>query len=260
MPKKRYRLLISLFAVSIMLMTYQNRSGALRPFGFLEEPLYAVNIAVSAFKDALTDPFEKFTLRQEETERLRRQLRSLRMREQRMTEVELENRRLTALLDLSERREGFVAAARVVSRGSDRWANTFVIDKGRRDSVEKDMAVITVDGLLGKVMEAGETHSTVLLIDDLRFSAAVRLQAGRTEAVLSGAGPGRCVLKYVPADEQVKEGDTVVTSGLDGLFPPGMAAGFVSSVATEKDALFHEIEVVPYVDTAEVEEVAVVRR
>ncbi|GAB4390540.1 MAG: hypothetical protein Kow0025_23260 [Thermodesulfovibrionales bacterium] len=260
MPKKRYRLLISLFAVSIILMTFQSRSGALRPLAFLEKPLYSVNLAVSALKDAVTDPFVKYTRREEEVQRLRRQLQSFKAREQRMREVELENRRLSSLLELRERQEGFVTAARVVARGSDRWANTFIIDKGGKDSVAKDMAVVTADGLLGKVLDAGYTHSTVLLLDDLRFSAAVRLQSTRTEAVLSGAGSGRCVLKYVPVDEAVEEGETVVTSGLDSLFPPGITVGFVSRVSTEGDALFHDIEVIPYVDTSRVEEAVVMRR
>lgn len=260
MPRKRYWLLLSLFIASIVLMTYQSQNGAIRPFGFLGEPLFSVNHAISSIKSGITESLEKYTLRDEELKKMKSELDALRMKEQKHMETELENRRLKGLLDLKDRQEGYVASARVVARGSDRWANTYVIDKGTGDGVRKDMAVVTVDGLLGKVQEARDSYSTVLLIDDPRFSAAARLQSGRAEAVLSGAGPGQCELKYVPTDTKVEKGETVLTSGLDSLFPPGLRAGFVSEVATDKEALFHDIQVVPYVDTSKVEEVIVVKR
>jgi rod shape-determining protein MreC len=260
MPRKRYWLLLFLFIASIVLMTYQSQNGAIRPFGFLGEPLFSVNHAISSIKSAIGESFRKYTLREEELDRMRGELDALRLKEQQYMETEIENRRLNALLGLRQRQEGYVAAARVVARGSDRWANTFVIDKGRGDGVQKDMAVVTVAGLLGKIQEARDSYSTVLLIDDPRFSAAARLQSSRQEAVLSGGGPGRCDLKYMPTDTEVKKGETVLTSGLDSLFPPGLRAGFVSEVATDKEALFHDIQVVPYVDTSKVEEVIVVKR
>jgi rod shape-determining protein MreC len=144
--------------------------------------------------------------------------------------------------------------------GTGRWSNTYVIDKGTDDLVEKDMAVVTQEGLLGKVQEAYGTYSVVLLIDDARFSAAVKLQSMRTEAVLSGTGLNQCEVKYVAADTDVRAGEALVTSGLDGLFPPGIPAAFITEVETTEGALFHRIKAVPLIDTRKVEEVLIIKR
>jgi rod shape-determining protein MreC len=172
----------------------------------------------------------------------------------------VENERLEGILNLKEQHSEFIAAARVVSRGSDRWSSVFVIDKGSDQMVEKDMVVITPHGLLGKVMETAPEYSKVLLIDDAHFSVAVRLQKQRTEAVLSGNGRGRCLLKYVVKDISPEVNETVVTSGLDDLFPPGIVVGYIADIATREESLFHEIEVVPFVDTSKVEEVIIIKR
>ncbi|MEJ2254664.1 MAG: rod shape-determining protein MreC [Nitrospirota bacterium] len=185
---------------------------------------------------------------------------ALTLKEQRLSEVLAENRRLRALLDLKDLAPGFVAAAQVVSRGNDRWSNTFIINKGGQSGVRGNMAVITPAGLLGKVQETQGDYARVLLIDDTRFRAAVRIEGTRSEAVLAGAGIRRCVLKYLDIDTPVKEGDVIVTSGLDAMFPPGIKVGEVKSVTTNTKELFHRVVVTPFVDTRRVEEVVVVKR
>jgi rod shape-determining protein MreC len=199
-------------------------------------------------------------VRDEELKRLENELRSERLKRYTYEELLLENQRLKEALGLKKTLSGYVAAAKVVSRGSDRWSNVYVIDKGTEDLVEKDMAVVTSKGLLGKVQEAHGTYSVVLLIDNSRFSAAVRLEGSRAEAVLSGAGLNRCTIKYVETSIGVKEGESLVTSGLDGIFPPGIPAATVTKVDTTEGALFHRIEAMPLVDTRKVEEVIIVRR
>lgn len=260
MPKKQYWLFLLLLIASIVIMTYQSQRGIIRPFGFLSSPLNFVNETIMFLNDSVKETFRKYTLRQEELETLRREVRHLRMREKALKEIARENRRLRELLSLKEQTVNYVATARVIARGADQWSQTFVIDKGRVDGVLKDMAVVTSQGLLGKVLHVDGSYSTVLLIEDTRFSAAVRLMEGRTEAVVSGRGPGRCVLKYVNSDIEVREGEAVVTSGLDALFPPGIEVGFVSKVLTNEKELFHTIEVTPFVDPKKVEEVTIVRR
>jgi len=260
MHSKRIRLFLTLLAVSIALMTLQNHLGIFRPFRFLEYPINFVNNAYVSTTGYFGDTFSKYTVREKELRRLRTELKSARLKLQRLDELKLENQRLKEALGLSETLGRYVATARVISRGSGRWANTYVIDKGTDDLVEKDMAVITPKGLLGKVQEAHGSYSVVLLIDDSRFSVAVRLGNSRVEAVLSGAGLNRCTLKYVDTATEVSPGESIITSGLDGLFPPGIAAAFVTQVETTEGALFHRIEAVPLVDTRKIEEVIIVRR
>ena len=97
------------------------------------------------------------------------------------------------------------------------------------------------------------------MLNDSRFSVAVRLQDSRAEAVLSGTGSG-AVLKYLGTDVPVSEGDMLVTSGLDALFPTGINVGEVRRVRTHAKELFHQVEVAPLADLHRLEEVIVVNR
>ncbi len=256
----RFRLFLILLFASIVLMTLQNRWGPLRPFEFLNYPLDLFNEGYTVARTAVLETLQKYTLREERLREMQRQLLSMKLKEQRYHELVLENQRLKEALAMKKSLGGYVATAKVVSRGIDRWSNTFVINKGSDDAVRKDMAVITGDGLLGKVQRVRDTFSNVLLLDDPGFSVAVRLHSSRAEAVLSGSGLNSCVLKYVSAETEVEEGDLVITSGMDGIFPEGIPAGFVTAVETVKDAMFHRIEVRPLVDTRTVEEVIIIKR
>jgi len=260
MPTKRLRLFLTLLAVSIILMTLQNSWGSFRPFQFLAYPINLANDAYSSTAESIGDAMRKYAVKDEALKKLEQDLRSAKLKEQRFDEILLENQRLKEALAMKKTVSGYVATAKVISRGMGRWSNTYVIDKGTEDLVQKDMTVITPRGLLGKVQEAHGSYSVVLLIDDARFSVGVRLESTRTGAVLSGAGLNRCVVKYVDTDIKVSTGEVLVTSGLDGLFPPGIPAAFVSELETIEGALFHRIEAVPMVDTRKVEEVIIVKR
>ena len=125
------------------------------------------------------------------------------------------------------------------------------------------MAVITTEGLLGKISESDQRFSTVLLIDDRRFAAAVRIRGRKNRAVLAGAGgsgSGGAVLKYLASDLEVRPGDVIVTSGLDALFPRGIKVGYVNRVLTQPEELFHTVEVSLYVDPRRTDEVIILRR
>ena len=93
------------------------------------------------------------------------------------------------------------------------------------------MAVITPAGLVGKVSAAADDYAYVLLMTDINFSVSVKIQETRREAVLSGTGAGRCILKYVPVDVVIKEGEVAVTSGFDELFPQELPVVYVSRIA-----------------------------
>ncbi len=260
MPTKRLRLFLTLLAVSIILMTLQSHRGPFRPFRFLAYPINLANDIYFTMTEHIDDVLRKYTIKDETLKRLEQDLKSAKLKEQRFDEILLENERLKEALGMKKTVSGYVAAAKVISRGTGRWSNTYVVNKGTDDLVQKNMTVITPDGLLGKVQEAYSSYSVVLLIDDARFSAGVRLESTRTGAVLSGAGLNRCIVKYVDTDIEVSTGEMLVTSGLDGLFPPGIPAAFISELETIEGALFHRIEAVPLVDTRKVEEVIIVKR
>jgi rod shape-determining protein MreC len=260
MPIRRLFPVLLLVVVALTLMTYQSNKGAIVPFGFVGNFLNHLNEVVHSFSAAVREPFRKITLRDEENRKLRAELDRLIVEQQKQRDLFFENIRLREFLGLKEKEKRYVATARIISRGVDRWANMVVIEKGRRDGVAKNMAVITPSGLVGKVSSAADNYSYVLLVNDVNFSASVRIQETRNEAILSGAGGRRCVLKYVPEADVIKEGEVVVTSGFDELFPQEIPVGYVSKVSKKGASIFQEIEVVPFQDMTRLDEVMVVRR
>ncbi|MFO0754609.1 MAG: rod shape-determining protein MreC [Thermodesulfovibrionales bacterium] len=253
--KKRLIILASLLFLSLAAMSYQ-RDG--KPSSFFEVasyPYYLLNEITAETSTALSRARRTF----DENKDLRREVTQLSLERQKYREIVEENRRLRELLSLKEREPRFVAAAEVIARGYDSILTTVLLDKGRRSGIEKGMAVATTKGLVGKVYAVREDYSDVLLMKDVNFSAAVRLQNSRREGILSGTGHGYCVLKYIPPEEAVMKGEVVVTSGLDGLFPPGLPVGVVDRVRKERIEFFQHIEVVPFQSDEKLEEVVILK-
>jgi rod shape-determining protein MreC len=260
MPKKRLLLFLFIIILSLGLMTYQSKKEHLLPLRFLNNTLNGFHAIVNSVKDSITSPFKKMLIREEENTRLKAEIRRLREEQQKYQEALLENRRLRELLSLKEKEHGYITAARIIARGADQWSNTFVLDKGLSDGVAKDMTAITQKGLMGKIAGVSNSYSYLLLLTDLNFSAAVRLQESRREGIISGTGLRKCQLKYIPYEEEVKVGDIVITSGLDSLFPQGIPVGYVSRVDKKGTGLFQNIDVIPFEDNSKTEEIAIIKR
>lgn len=260
MPKKRLLLFLFILILSIGLMTYQNNREHLRPFQFFSNVLNRVHAIVNSITDSFTSPLKRMLIREEENVRLKAEIDKLMREQQRMHEVFLENKRLRELLSLKEKEYRYVTAARVIARGADIWSNTLILDKGLLSGIMKDMTAITQRGLVGKISEASSSYSHLLLLTDINFSAAVRLQESREEGIISGTGFRKCQLKYIPYEEEVKKGDILITSGLDSLFPSGIPVGYVSIVEKKGTGIFQYIEVTPFEDNTKIEEVAIIKR
>lgn len=260
MSIRRLLPLFLLLVFSLTLMTYQSNKGIIAPFGFIGTSFNHINDMIHSLSTAVQRPFRKIMVRDEENRRLRGEIDRLIAEQQRYRDLFFENRRLRDILALKEKERRYITAARIISRGLDRWSNTVVIEKGRRDGITKDMAVITPSGLVGKVSMVADSYAYVLLMSDINFSASVRVQEIRKEAILSGTGGRRCVLKYITPEDELKEGQVVVTSGFDDLFPQEMPAGYISRVTKKGTSIFQEIEVTPFQDLTKLDEVIIVRR
>ncbi|MEW6214008.1 MAG: rod shape-determining protein MreC [Nitrospirota bacterium] len=260
MPKKRLLLFLFIIITSLCLMTYQNNREHLLPLKFLNNTLNGFHAIVNSVKDSITSPFKKMLLREEENIRLKAELNKLLREQQKYQEALLENKRLRELLSLKEKEYRYVTAARVIARVAGQWSNTFILDKGVQHGVLKDMTAITHKGLVGKISGVADSYSSLLLLTDINFSAAVRLQESRKEGIISGTGFRKCQLKYIPSSEEVKKGDILITSGLDSLFPQGIPVGYVSRVDKKGIGIFQYIEVLPFEDNTKIEEVAIIKR
>lgn len=254
--KKRIIILFLLSLIALILITYyhQRRPSAL--FRILSYPYDVFN----NFTLNVTMTFRELWGTFEENKSLRKELATALIEKQRYAEIVQENKRLKELLSLKEHLPNYVTTAKVIARGYDRLLHTIIIDKGKDSGIKKDMSVITPKGLVGKVYSVKDNFSEVLLLKDPNFSVAVRLQNSRHEGVISGTGHGYCILKYIPPEESVEKGEMAVTSGLDGIFPPGLPVGVVSSISKEGVEFFQDIKVLPFQSDAKIEEVVILSK
>lgn len=259
MPKKRLLLLLFII-ISLSLMTYQSNRQHFLPLKSLANTLNAVHKIKGSIKDSVTAPFRRMLLREEENISLKSELSRMLKEQQTCSEVFLENKRLNNILALKQREHRYITAARVIAKSPDQWSNTLILDKGSSDGITKDMVAITEKGLVGKISEVTHSYSYLLLLNDINFSAAARIQTNRIEGIISGTGFKKCQLKYIPYEEELKQGDIVITSGLDMLFPPGIPVGYVSKINKRDIGMFQDMEVIPFADHTKIEIVAIITR
>jgi rod shape-determining protein MreC len=173
-------------------------------------------------------------------------------------ETELANERLRSLLNFQKAITGQLVAAEVIGRDPSAWFKTLIIDKGRADGVIKGLPVVMPLGIAGQVIEVSNHYSKVMLIIDRNSAVDALVQRTRARGVVKGESADWCRLQYVLRKNDVRVGDTVVSSGLDGVFPKGLRIGRVADVQDQDAEIFHEIKVVPFVDFEKLEEVLVV--
>lgn len=255
MSKERKRLVIALTIVllSIILMTYQYSLVGNINMRFLSYPYDLLKSATFGLRSAVGDFFSVYR----DNVRLKEQVASLMTERQQYGSIIEENKRLRELLDFKPQGFKVIAYSRIIGRGYDRVLEIVVIDKGESTGIKKGMAVITTRGLLGKIYRVYDSYSEVLLLRDPNFSVAVRIQESRVEGVLSGTGYGYASLNYIPPEEQVEKGDTIVSSGLDGIFPTGIPIGVVSAVNKDNVEFFQQIKVTPFQQDTKAEEAMV---
>lgn len=143
--------------------------------------------------------------------------------------LEMENKELKKLLNFSRQEEYFILVAKIISRSSYIFKRTVVINAGRSSGVENNMPVMSDKGLIGRVTEAGENSSYVLLITDVSSNIPVIVLDSGESAILSGSGNNSLFLKYFQSDFEVLKNSQIVTSGDGGFFPASLSIGSVHS-------------------------------
>ena len=164
----------------------------------------------------------------QENRDLKLQIERLRIEQVRLNEDAEQARRLQALLGFKEQFISKTLAAQVIGSSGSEQSRSIYIDKGTRDGIKPDMAVITAEGVVGKVLRAFKTTSQVLLINDQTSGVGAILEKSRLQGVLRGTPVGEVVLEKVMSDETVQPGEKVVTSGGDQIFPKGLPVGTVT--------------------------------
>jgi len=197
-------------------------------------------------------------VRQENRE-LKFEIERLRLEQVRLSDDAQQARRLQALLSFKETYIAKTVAAQVIGSSGSEQSRSIYIDKGTSAGVDKDMAVITADGLVGRVLRAFGSSAQVLLINDQSSGVGVILDKSRLQGVMKGTASGEVVVEKVMTDEQVTPGERIVTSGGDQIFPKGITVGTVMKVTPGAD-LFLNIRVKPSANLSRLEEVLVITK
>ncbi len=179
---------------------------------------------------------------------------------QKLEECGLENERLRQLLGFRERKAQSLFPAEVIGRDPGRLYNNLLIDEGTHEGMRPNLAVVAADGVVGKIIETSPKTALVQTVIDPDFRASALVRRTRVVGILRGGDMGQCVLADVPVRSDVIEGDTVITSGLGGVFPGALMLGTVTKVSEKKGALFQDIIVRPSADVGRIEEVFVIIR
>ncbi len=173
-------------------------------------------------------------------------------------ETEMANTRLRNLIDFQKNISERVMAAEVVGKDPSTWFKTVIIDKGEVDGLFKGLPVVISQGIVGQVIEVSNHYSKVMLIIDSNSAVDSLVQRTRARGVIKGASTDQCRLDYVLRKNDVRIGDTIVSSGLDGVYPKGLRIGYVSQVIEHDADIFHEVIISPFVDFEKLEEVLVI--
>lgn len=152
--------------------------------------------------------------------------------------------RLRTQLALPARSAYRSLSANIISRDPSTWFRRLTIDRGTLDGVKVNMPITTAGGIVGRVISVGPNYSTVQVITDKQAGLGAMLQESRAMGEVRGlenSENGRCELKNIPTSEDVKEGEAVVTTGLDRIYPKGLLVGTVERIDVDPNAPWHRI-------------------
>jgi rod shape-determining protein MreC len=173
---------------------------------------------------------------QEENARLRRKELEAANWLLRQQHLEQENERLRALLDMKAKQPVPGALAEILYAARDPFTRRVIVDKGSRHDIVAGQAVVDEAGVLGQVTRVYPLQSEVTLVTDKNQAVPVKIQRNGLRTVLFGASGGQLELRFLAANADVRPGDLLVTSGLDGIYPPGLPVARVARI--DRDAAY----------------------
>lgn len=193
----------------------------------------------------------------EENKRLRQENQALKLQQALWNEDASQAHRLQTLLDFKEHFIHQTLPAQVIGSSGTELSRVLYLDRGARDGVKPDMAVVTPDGIVGKVSRTFATTSQVLMITDPTSGVGGLLESSRLHGIVRGTPSGEIALRYIMQEETVQKGERVVTSGGDRIFPKGLQVGVIKDITRGGDG-FYNLTVTPAANLNRLEEVLIV--
>lgn len=245
-------LVIAILLIIIFFITFKSASNrtTLGLYSLIEIPTKIVSAVLKTGYELL-----HFKSIANENLRLKRELTGLKSKLTNLNEALAENKRLKEILAIKDKLATRSIVCRVVSRASSNWAEGLVIDKGSDDGLHEDMAVLANGALIGKITAVGKSTSRVSLVTDPEIRVAVISERTRASGLIYGIARGRCIMKFISKDADIKANDSVVTSGLSGTYPKGILVGTVLDVRMEPNGLYQFALIGPAANPAAIEEV-----
>jgi len=216
-----------------------------------------VSRTIQTTRDVWFGYFDLVDVRRENI-RLKMQIDALSIESNQFRELLATHKRLQDLLQFRQAVSHPVLAAGVIGRDPTGWFKSIIIDKGRNAGVIVDMPVVNAEGVVGRIVSVSPNYAKALLVIDQNSAIDCLLQRSRDRCMVKGVSKDICKLVYADKSSDASVGDTVVTSGLGGVFPKGLHVGQVLDVREAAGALFKDIDILPAVDFSKLEEVLVV--
>jgi len=262
---KKYKIIIfiAVFLVTaLMMISYNLKYGMNNSFlrKIVMETVSPVQEVLSVSIQSVKDSWLRYILLvgiEDENRNLKKKINDLKAVLVSYQEGYREAQRLKKLLSISDNNNYRFIAARVIGREQAALSRTVMINKGSSDGLKNGMPVIAPPGLIGRLVDVSLNVSRVLLFIDENSNIDAIVQRNRTQGIISGAGSGGMILKYISKTQDVKEGDVIVSSGMGGVFPKGWLIGQVIYVDRQDASLFLKIKVAPYVDFSKLEELLI---
>ena len=258
------RLAIVLFALLIAaLFLLPSQSQGLLQYvgGPLGQILSLPLAAFSSLDRGISETWDGYLALQgvrEENRQLRREIESLKGINHQLRDSVSAAQRYENLLNFRQQFSSRTVAAQVIGRDATNWYRGVILNKGESDGIRVEMGVVTPAGVVGRIVKTNSVSSVVLLVTDPNNAIAGLVQRTRDEGIVEGTSHGRARLKYIPLLSRVQPGDRVVTSGLTGSFPRGLAIGGLTQVEKSEGDLFQSAEIEPEVDLSKLDEVLVI--
>ncbi|MDR2388032.1 MAG: rod shape-determining protein MreC [Deltaproteobacteria bacterium] len=258
--KRLVPFILVMACLTLLSLSYKNRSSTPVNRASLEVvgPVGSFMDSLALFVEEVWFSYFQLVGVKEENDSLKRMVERQNRQIIQLTEERTANERLRRLLGFKITAEGRYIGAKIVAWDPGPWYQSMVIDVGSADGVFLNCPVVTEAGVVGRVAEITSHYAKVLLITDPGSGIDAFIQRNRVHGLLSGQGSsGLMSLDYVRKADDVRPGDLVVTSGLDGIFPSGLSIGSVTIVDKKSLGLFLEAQVNPSVDLNGLEEVLV---
>lgn len=204
---------------------------------------------------SLGQDFSELLAVQETNRRLKNELLTVKLENQALKETGLENERLRKLLGLSALPDFRPVAAELVGVEATHRPTEITVNRGAKDGIRRNLPVVHLNGLVGKVLDATPDAAVIQLLFDPGCRVAARDRRSRVLGIVKWKSGPYLSLDNVSLSDDVAIGDTIISSGLGGIFPEGLVIGTVKTALADTASFFRRIEVLPAVSFSALDEV-----